>query len=1057
MGRLGSLLARAAMLAVILAGLGAVALAWRLSQGPISFPAATEAVREELVRQARALGPGLDVRLDAVSLAWAGWGGSEPLPIAVRVEGLHLRDAAGVERAVVPVVEAWLSVVQLLRGVVAPTRIAVRGPIVMLRRAEYGSVALDLEGAAPAAGERAEEPVEGADPEIGAAMLRDLLGSPPPDSVLVALREIVVADATVRVRDDPLGIAWTLGGADVTVRRAAGQGVEASGRAVFRLGGESIPVSLSARAAGDPAVVEGSLDLPSISPAALSRTLPALRPMEALDAPVSARFSGRYAFGDGALAARAEVTAGAGAVVSGGRPARFDSLSVTLSTDGSRVRLEGAEVRARPARPGAPSTRIVARGEAARAGEAWRGRAEVSLDAVAFGDLGSLWPPGLADGARDWMAENITAGTARDGAWWAEAEANGDLSNVRLLGAGGTVRATGMTVHWLRPIPPAEGADAVATFSPTEIAIAVRGGRQSGTGLAIRDGPIRITGLGAAERIAMELRVGGPLADMIGLLKHPRLHLFDRRPLDLKEPSGTLEGTVNLAFPLVADLPVERITVSAAARVTNGRLADFVAGLPLERANLDLSVDPAGMRLSGTANLGPIPTTARAELDFRPGPPGQVTERVRAEGRTDAASLAAFGVETDDIVTGPIGYVAEVERRRNGETTVALRGDLRGARLDLERIGYVKRAGTAGTAEGTLRVQGDTARSLDGVRVTAPDFLFRGGLTFGPRARLTRVEIAEARIGRGQASGTVIPPTGPGAPYRVTLRGPYWDARAILDMPETSGPGRGGGRSPPLVLDLRFDRALLYDGREVAPVAATASVDARGVLRELRASGRAGGGPFDVAIAPRGTGRMLDVASNDAGAFLRGMNLFEDMVGGRMRVIATWASDAPGAPLTGTAEITDFSVRNAPAVGKFLQALTVYGIADAASGPGLNFSRLIAPFTFTPEAVTLDGAQAFSASLGITARGRVLRRTDTMEMQGTVVPAYVFNSLLGRLPLIGRLFSAEEGGGLFSVTYRATGPISDPTVSVNPLSALTPGALRGLFSAIERPDPVPAR
>ena len=57
----------------------------------------------------------------------------------------------------------------------------------------------------------------------------------------------------------------------------------------------------------------------------------------------------------------------------------------------------------------------------------------------------------------------------------------------------------------------------------------------------------------------------------------------------------------------------------------------------------------------------------------------------------------------------------------------------------------------------------------------------------------------------------------------------------------------------------------------------------------------------------------------------------------------------------------------------------------------------------------------------------------------------MFNSLLGRVPLVGRLFSLEAGGGLFAATYRVQGPLRDPSVTVNPLAALTPGFLRGLF------------
>ena len=117
------------------------------------------------------------------------------------------------------------------------------------------------------------------------------------------------------------------------------------------------------------------------------------------------------------------------------------------------------------------------------------------------------------------------------------------------------------------------------------------------------------------------------------------------------------------------------------------------------------------------------------------------------------------------------------------------------------------------------------------------------------------------------------------------------------------------------------------------------------------------------------------------------------------------------------------------------------------SGPGLGFSRLVAPFALTPEVLTLTEARAYSASLGITAKGTINRRRQRIAMEGTIVPAYIFNSLLGNLPLLGRLFSPETGGGLFAATFRLSGPVDDPQVNVNPLAALTPG-LSGTSSMV---------
>jgi hypothetical protein len=125
--------------------------------------------------------------------------------------------------------------------------------------------------------------------------------------------------------------------------------------------------------------------------------------------------------------------------------------------------------------------------------------------------------------------------------------------------------------------------------------------------------------------------------------------------------------------------------------------------------------------------------------------------------------------------------------------------------------------------------------------------------------------------------------------------------------------------------------------------------------------------------------------------------------------------------------------------------LTVVGIPAAASGPGLEFHKLIAPFSMEGGVMTLTGARAYSASLGFTASGTINLNAGIYDIHGTVVPAYALNTLPGRIPIIGRLFSPEKGGGLFAMRYSMTGTTAEPKIKVNPLSALTPGFFREIF------------
>ncbi|MBX6375606.1 MAG: hypothetical protein IRZ13_15415 [Acetobacteraceae bacterium] len=702
-------------------------------------------------------------------------------------------------------------------------------------------------------------------------------------------------------------------------------------------------------------------------------------------------------------------------------------------------------------------------------GGPWRGAVTLALDAVRFADLGAYWPEGIARGARGWMLHNITAGTVRDGRFRIEGEmaSPDDPGSFVVTALSGTAEASDATVHWLRPIPPVEGAAATAEFGLSEIVVRTRGGRQQGTRIEAREGTLRFLLSSDPENADFEFRLAGPVQDLWAVLKHPRLRLLDRRRVEIETPSGMLEGRLSLAFPMMDALPVEELRIGAEARLTEVRVPKVLLGRDLERATLDLGVDNDGLRLSGSGQFAEAPVRVGVEMDFRAGAPDQVISRATINApRVGQRSLAALGADLGEVLgDGTIGVEARHEARRNGQGRATVRADLRDVALALDPFGWSKPRGRPGMAEAELRLRGDALQSVEGARLEAAgDLGIRARIPAFRNNRPERIEVLDARIGGTRFAGTVQPPAREGGEWQMALRGPVLDLRPLLagtPSPEqqpqrpAASPARdagGAAGTPMLAIAAQFERVLLGERRELLALGAQARVDSRGVLRAAQARVRTAersttGDAVAFNLAPQSDGRRrVTLAAEDAGALLRAMDVVSTIQGGRLAVDAMYDHARPGATLTGTADMSDFVVRDAPAMGKLLQALSVYGLVEALRGPGLGFARLVAPFSFSPQALVLhDGARAFSASLGITAQGRIDRTRRVIDMEGTIVPAYVFNQLLGNIPLLGRLFSPETGGGLFATAFRVHGPVNDPQVTINPLSTLTPGFLRNLF------------
>jgi hypothetical protein len=181
-----------------------------------------------------------------------------------------------------------------------------------------------------------------------------------------------------------------------------------------------------------------------------------------------------------------------------------------------------------------------------------------------------------------------------------------------------------------------------------------------------------------------------------------------------------------------------------------------------------------------------------------------------------------------------------------------------------------------------------------------------------------------------------------------------------------------------------------------------------------------------------------------------GMDAIRGMRSGHLTVDGVFNRPIGLYPLAGTATIDDVVVRNSPVLGKLLQAITLYGLVDVLRGPGMAFSRVIVPFQYDGTDLSVDEAHGYNSSLGLTAKGRINLSSGQASMIGTIVPAYFFNSMLGNLPLVGKLFSPEKGGGVFAARFGIDGPIDDPGISINPVSALTPGFLRDIFGIFDR-------
>jgi len=1065
-----------------------VAGAWTVTRGPLMVPFLLPAIERELGAAVRQAGLPLGVSVGEAVLVWQG----PARGLDIELHRVRLLDSGGDVTAQVGTVAVALEAGALVRGDVRLDRLELIGPVLRVVRAPDGGFSLGL-------GPEEAEPTVTLEPPETASDSDSDSAAPTVSAVIVkAWRRIAdmgltLRDAGLIVDDQALGRAWririddlmaasgndgtlTLEGSlvlddgdaeleagrtalDLAIRHDPASGTASSLLVVRNLN----PVGHLAGVLNDPVLagwdqrLDGTVTLDLVLDGASSPSdwvrfvhvaLVGRPGTIALPDPVGRTYPVRAL----SLDAAAE------------RDVVDDHVTVTLHK--ASLDLYGVTVSAAGAVSGpilGPNSGI----PNSAANSAANGQVVVSVSTVGVPDVKRLWPGTLAKGAIAWIAPNLSDGVVVGTRVTLGLEGPA-LDSLSLTDLSGDAAVFGMTVNYLDGLPPATGAHGRLGFGLEAITLDIQGG---GVGdLRVNEGHIAFTNFDAGvERADMVFEIEGPLSEAMDLIDHQPLGYASKVGIVPSQVRGNARTTLSIGLPLLKDLPIEQLEIGVDAKARGVGLPGVAFGQDLTKGNLDLMLTAEGMDVTGGATVGGVPVRLDWRENFTDG--AAFDRRYRVEGRMDNAARATFRLDSEQLqppwLDGPVDAVLTYTEAAGQPGRLEANVDLFPAVLAVPPLGWRKPAGVPGKAT-VAGAFSDEAMTVDFTVTTAAAGTVGGRARLSGAGDLRGVTLDRVHLGEDTDFGAeIIGPTALGDPYRIMVSGRSLDLRAALgteDQPTdvgSSGPSPPSpGPSPeavgpPLDLNIDLGHVRLTEDIDLAPMQLKAVRDGAGHWRSAGLDGRIGGGPAVVlSLTPQNGGlvRRFAARAGDAGAVARALGLTGKLRGGTLTLNGTLDADDRA---SGVLEVTDFHLADAPVLARILAVASLTGILEEMQGDGLFLSTLVAPFTYAGSVLTLKEALTNGPSLGLTVNGIVNLEDETLDLQGVVVPAYLVNSLLGNIPLLGDLLVGEKGGGVFAVGYGARGPFDDPSVSVNPLTVLTPGILRGVFGgaagAGERP------
>jgi uncharacterized protein YhdP len=1022
----------AVLLIEVLAGILAIAilaggvLAVRLKdQAPLQLSFLTP----YLERALNDLDPNLKVKIGETLLTWSGWEN----PLDLRARNVEIRDAEGHGLATLPDIALALSVSALAQGEIAPAAIEVEGPRLLVLRTAEGRIQLGF-------GESEQEAAQPLPTDLAAVLLGPARGRG-------YLRRISVRQASVLVIDRRAGELWRLPMVNFELRRSR-RGAQATAEASLTQRGATAHLKGELWVPADVGPAAVTVDAVDVDPRTLA-VLAAVPEIERLRFSVGGAISALVERSGQVREVKFSLAAGPGAIdlpelYAEPLPIAAADIRGRIYDGFDKLELNGAALSILDG----PTVSLF--GDAAGLSSPQRitVRARLSAGAAETAAILRYWPQALGAEARNWISKNVSGGMAEEGQIdLALAVPRDDPRNAVIERAEGSFRASGLTVTYLEGLPPLQDVSGEGRLVGNILTMTVGAGRIGK--LVVNRGTVEVSDLDRDPQIVtIDGDVKGPVRDALELINRDRLGYPRKMGIDPKASSGSAEAHLRFRLPAKKDVKIEEVDLRIDVKLADAALTDAAFGAAVSAGDLDMTIERDGLTMKGVAEIADTRTSLEWRENFGK---AEFDTRIVAEAAPDEAARATLGLHAAPWVEGrtPVKLIYT----RSGQKAMAdVTADLTEASLSAEPLAWSKPPGVPGEAHALVALDGRDVVALNEVSLRAGDLVLDGSVVLGASGEaLTRIALDRLAWGGSRLQGVKIEL---GSRIRVEIAGGVLDAEPFLEARERGG-GADEEEPPPgpafLILAPALGELRTGEDRAFAPASLELAHNGERWQSLDVTAGMPGGKTMSLhyGLDPASGHRALRLTSDDAGALLRASRLLETVIGGRLKVEGVAKEPGLSAPLPVRAEVEDYRVVRGRVMAKILQQAKLEDINQLLSQEGIPFARFTGQMVLSDEGIQIEKARAYGAALGITAQGKIDLDAGKLDIEGTIVPAYVVSQIVGGIPLIGRILTGGEGEGLFAATYRAEGSLDDPQVSVNPLAALAPGFLRGLFNIFE--------
>ncbi len=659
------------------------------------------------------------------------------------------------------------------------------------------------------------------------------------------------------------------------------------------------------------------------------------------------------------------------------------------------------------------------------------------------------WPITLIPPARSWVIKNIKAGTVDTISYVASIRPpafnhrdpdpgwSGDDMRAEMTFSGGAVTPFG-------DLPEITGIEGTLTVENEVLTVsAVNGVATSANGgeVTLPEGTFQIYELTRRDgkTATVTATVEGEAEDLGAVANAEPLSVIDRAGLKQGGASGTGSLDVIASFPLADGVNLEDVDWRATGELNEFTDANPIMGHTIENADLQIDADPEQVTITGNGTLDGL----RADIDLLV-PLGEsgVAGKQDVVVSVTAEQLKEKGIDLTAFLSGPL--TLDVTGVSDGQKFSV---DLRQARLQLQALGWEKAKGVPAKATFKL-VETEDQQQIRDFQLETEGATVAGSMRLSKAGELVDAVFNTFRLRPGDDADVEMHRAADGR-YDIVFTGASFDGRGLIQSLTSPGGSQGAGDfAEGARIAATIDRVTGFNNQTLQGFSGKIETGREG-LRTADISGLMNGrSEFEFKVTEQGGSQLANGQFADTGATLKFLDFYERMQGGRGVINVAMADEDSWA---GNFQVRSLRITEDPAIKRIRERERSNPdpdqpiLATRETDGSANFDTLDINFTREGDTLTIIRGALQGNVLGGTVAGTVNLAEQTLSLSGTFVPIYALNNFFAKIPILGFALGGNSGEGLIGVTYRLSGSLSDPVLTVNPVSAIAPGIFRKMF------------